>query len=199
MTAQSGGMRRPPHQRESDAQQGSCVQRWAHALSVASRLIPILLICSLSGCIAVHWRSQAGVVQHGGILRYSIVDTESARVFLTESIGLDLRLVSHDLGLSLGYRKYITVHSKPAGFPVQVQDGYCWIKESTADETGLYLRKILGADLGFTVMANGLTIGYSRASMIVGPTATESVITHIDFAEDDLHATQYTSHHGGPP
>lgn len=154
---------------------------------------------SLSGCIAVHWRDQTGAIQHGGILHFSIVDTESARVFLTESIGLDLRLASNDPGLSLGYRKYIAVHPKPAGVPVNAQGGYFWVKESTSDETGLYLKKIVGTDLGFNVISNGLTIGYDRTTVIVGPTPTESVITKIDFAEDDLRATHYTSQHGGLP
>lgn len=147
----------------------------------------------------MHWRDQTGGIQHGGVLHYSVVDTESARVFLTESIGLDLRIASHDPGISLGYRKYIAVHPKPADLPVNVQDGYFWVKESTSDETGLYLKKIVGADLGFTVIATGIRIGYDRTTVIVGPTPTESVITKIDFAEDDLRATHYTSQHGGPP
>lgn len=187
------------HERGSDLEKGQCVQQRAIKLSVATQLIPILLVFSLSGCIAVHWRDQTGGIQHGGVLHYSVVDTESARVFLTESIGLDLRLASNDPGLSLGYRKYISVHPKPAGLPANEQGGYFWVKESASDETGLYLKKIVGTDLGFNVISNGLTIGYDRATVIVGPTPTESVITKIDFIEDDLRATQYTSQHGGPP
>lgn len=166
----------------------------------ASRLISILLLVFFSGgCIAVHWRDQTGAIRHGGAFHYSIVNTESARVFLTESIGLDLRIAPNDPGLSFGYRKYITVHPKPAGLPANVQRGYFWVKESTSDEAGLYLKKIVGTDLGFNVISNGLTIGYDRTTTIVGPMPTESTITKIDFTEDDLRATQYTSQHGGLP
>ncbi|NOU08495.1 MAG: hypothetical protein HOO98_00535 [Nitrospira sp.] len=91
------------------------------------------------------------------------------------------------------------MHPKPAGLPASEHGGYFWVKESATDETGLYLKKIVGTDLGFNVISNGLTIGYDRTTVIVGPTPTESVITKIDFAEDDLRATQYTSQHGGPP
>jgi hypothetical protein len=178
------------HSENPQANGTTCYRDASHS-SATIRSILILAVLSLSGCVAVHWRDQAGNIQHSGALRYSIIETDSARIFLTESLGLDLRLAPYDPGLSVGYRKYLSVHPKPAGLPQDEQEGYFWIKESKPDVQGLYLLKVVGTDLGFNLLCNGFTIGYDRTTIIVGPTPTESVMTKIDFAEDNLYATHY--------
>jgi hypothetical protein len=164
--------------------------------SVTIRLILILAMLSLSGCIAVHWKDQAGNIQHSGTFRYSIIETNSAQIFLTESLGLDLRLVPYDPGLSVGYRKYVSVRQKPSRPPQDGQKGYFWIKEPKSEVEGLYLKKVVGTDFGFNLPSNGFTIGYDRTIVIVGPTPIKSVITKVDFTEDSLYATHYYSQQG---
>lgn len=175
--------------------------RLGHRISklrqIINGLAVTLLFLALNGCIALHWRGQDGSVQHSGALHYSIIDTDSARVFVTESFGLDLRLALNDPGLSLGYRKYISVQPKPNDIPRSEQDGYFWIKESTSDDGGLYLRKVIGTDLGFNTISNGLTIGYDRTTIVVGPPLNKSVTTKIDFSENDLKSTHYLLQPGG--
>lgn len=98
----------------------------------------------------------------------------------------------------MGYRKYISVQPKPNGIPRSEQDGYLWIKETSSDDAGLYLRKVVGTDLGFNTISSGLTVGYDRTTIVVGPTLNESVTTKIDFSEDNLNNTRYLIQPGGP-
>lgn len=158
---------------------------------LARPLICLLLSVLLSGCMSVHWRDNNGVVQHRGALRYSVIHTDSAHIFVQETIGLDLRLAFYDPGISLGYRKYIAVRPKPAGIPAGEVIGYFSVEDPVSEHAGLYFKKVYGTDLGFNLISNGLTLGYDRITVIVGPKANESVTTKIDFSEDDLPATRY--------
>lgn len=167
-----------------------------HAMPIRADLLSVPLIClllsvSLSGCIAVHWRDANGTVQHRGALHYSVIHTDSAHIFVQETIGLDLRLAFYDPGFSLGYRKYIAVRPKPAGIPAGEESGYFSVEDPVSEHAGLYFKKVYGTDLGFNLISNGLTLGYDRITVIVGPKRQESVTSHIDFSEDDLHATRY--------
>lgn len=151
----------------------------------------VISCLSLTGCIAIHWRDGDGTIQHRGALHYSVIDTDSARIFVLKTIGLDLRLSSYDPGISLGYRKYIAVQPKPKGFPVSEESGYFGVKDSVTDHAGLYFKKVYGTDSGFNLISYGLTVGYDRIIMIVGPKVDESVTTKIDFSEDDLSRTRF--------
>ena len=158
---------------------------------LARPLICLLLSVLLSGCISVHWRDANGTIQHRGALHYSVMHTDSAEIFVQETIGLDLRLAFYDPGVSLGYRKYIAVRPKPAGIPAGEESGYFSVEDPVSEHAGLYFKKVYGTDLGFNLISNGLTLGYDRITVIVGPNAQESVTTKIDFSEDDLYATRY--------
>lgn len=160
---------------------------------LASLSIPLLL----TGCIAIHWRDGAGKIQHRGALHYSIMNTPTAQIFVQETVGLDLRLASYDPGMSLGYRKYIAVQPKPDGLDVAEHEGYFRAEDPVTDHAGLYFKKVYGSDLGFNSISNGLTLGYDRITLIVGPKTNESVTSKIEFSEDDLPATLYLYQQGG--
>lgn len=157
----------------------------------------LLVVLSLQGCVAVHWQDAKGIVQHGGAIRYSMIDSLSAHVLMVQSLGLDLRFGSYDPGVSLGYRKYIAVHCHRSDNPSSSEDGMFWVADAASNESGLFFKKVVGAELGFGLLSNGLTVGYERTTVVVGPSVGESVTTKIDFWEDNLPATRYSSKPGG--
>lgn len=138
------------------------------------------------------------MIQHHGALRYSVINTESARILVQESFGLDLRLASYDPGMSIGYRKYIAVQPRPAGLPLGQEGGYFWIEDPVSNNAGLYFKKLYGTELGFNRISNGLALGYERITIIVGPKSTEAISAQIDFTEDELATTRYLSQPGEP-
>lgn len=161
-------------------------------------LVSLLLAgVSLGGCVAVHWQDAQGIVQHSGAIRYSMIDSPSAHVLLVRSLGLDLRFGSYDPGFSLGYRKYIAVHAPRSDSSRNSEDGALWVTDAASSESGLFFKKVVGAELGFSLISNGLTVGFERTTVVVGPSASESVTTKIDFSEDNLSATRYSSKPGG--
>lgn len=164
------------------------VRGWAYLLVVG-------LI--FGGCVAVHWKDAHGVVQHAGAIRYSVINSPQAHVLLVQSLGLDVRMGSYDPGLSLGYRKFIAVQPHRSEESAGNEDGMFWVTDAASGESGLFVKRMIGAELGFSVMSNGLTIGYEHTAVVVGPSGSESVTTKIDFAEDNLRATRYSSEPGG--
>ena len=76
--------------------------------------------------------------------------------------------------------------------------GYLWVEDSVTDHAGLYFKKVYGTDLGFNLISNGLTLGYDRITVIVGPKPDESVTSKIEFSEDDLPVTRFHQNKGGP-
>lgn len=160
-------------------------------------LIHCVVALSLAGCVAVHWEDEHGVLQHRGLLRYSMIHTPSARLFVQETFGLDLRFVSRDPGVSLGYRKYVAAQPQPSGSSAVDETGYFWAEDPVSNHAGLFFKKAYGGDVGPSLISNGLTLGYDRITLIVGPKAGESVITRIEFSEDALSATRYVSQQGG--
>lgn len=160
--------------------------------------VSLLLVgLSLGGCVAVHWKDAHGVVQHGGAIRYSVLNSPHAHVLLVQSFGLDVRVGSYDPGLSLGYRKFIAVQSHRSEDSTGNEDGVFWVTDAATSESGLFVKRVIGAELGFSLISNGLTIGYEHTAVVVGPTVRESVTTKIDFAENDLRVTRYSSEPGG--
>jgi hypothetical protein len=157
----------------------------------------LLIGLSLGGCVAVHWEDAHGVVQHGGAIRYSMINSPHAHVLLVQSIGLDVRVGSHDPGLSIGYRKVITVQPHRSEESTGNEDGMFCVTDAAPSESGLFVKRVIGAELGFSLISNGLMIGYEHTAVVVGPSVSESVTTKIDFAENDLHATRYSSEPGG--
>lgn len=172
--------------------------RFSRASSFLYFAICIMSCLSLTGCIAVHWRDGNGIIQHRGALHYSLIDTDSARIFVQSTVGFDIRLSSYDPGISLGYRKYIAVQPKPKGFPISEESGYFWVGDAVTDRAGLYFKKVYGAELGFNMISNGLTVGYGRMTVIVGPNANESVTSKIEFSADNLSDTRFHQDKGGP-
>ncbi len=147
--------------------------------------------------MAVHWKDAHGVVQHGGAIRYSVLNSPHAHVLLVQSFGLDVRVGSYDPGLSLGYRKFIAVQPHRSEDSTGNEDGVFWVTDAATSESGLFVKRVIGAELGFSLISNGLTIGYEHTAVVVGPTVRESVTTKIDFAENDLRVTRYSSEPGG--
>lgn len=155
----------------------------------------LLASVTLGGCVAVHWQDAHGDARHVGAIRYAVIDNDAAHILVIQSLGLDLRLGAFDPGVSFGYRKYIEVQQSRQS--AVNEDGVFWIRYSSSNESGLFYRKTLGGELGFSLVSNGLMVGYERTTVVVGPSVGESVTTKIDFSEDNLPATRYSSKPGG--
>ncbi len=152
----------------------------------------VLLLMSLGGCLSVQWEDKDGVVHSLGLLHYSVVDTESAQVFVHQTLGLDLRLTSFDGGITLGYRKYIAVQPcAEKGCVQKSSQGFFRAEDQVTKGAGLFLRKSLGTELGLNPTSNGLRLGLYKQTLIVGPTFGESNITKIDFYENAPDATTF--------
>ncbi len=147
--------------------------------------------------MAVHWKDGNGVMQHGGAIRYSVFNSPHAHVLLIQSFGLDVRVGSHDPGLSLGYRKSVAVQPHRSEDSTGKEAGVFWVTDAATSESGLFVKRVIGAELGFSLISNGLTIGYEHTAVVVGPSVREAVTTKIDFVENDLCATRYSSEPGG--
>lgn len=97
----------------------------------------------------------------------------------------------------MGYRKYIAAQPRPSGVPVTTTGGYFWVEDQVSDQASLLFKKVWGAELGFSLLANGLNLGGATTTVIMGPKAGESVTSKIHFDEDDLHATVLQQRRGG--
>lgn len=157
----------------------------------------LMVVLSLGGCVAVHWKDAHGVVQHGGAIRYSVINSPQAHVLLIQSLGLDVRMGLYDPGLSFGYRKFIAVQPYRSEESAGNEDGMFWVTDAAPSESGLFVKRVIGTELGFSLISNGLMIGYEHTAILVGPSVSESVTTKIDFTEDNLRATRYSSEPGG--
>lgn len=145
----------------------------------------------LTGCASVQWRDGNGHVQHFGVLSYKLEDTKTARILVLENFGLHIRVESSDPGFTFGYRKYIAVQPRPDHPSLGPKEGYFSLDDHVSSSAGLYFRKQLGIELGFGDLSDGLSIGYDRRTVILGPTAGESSVGKIDFYEEDLKKTVF--------
>lgn len=152
-------------------------------------VLTAVLCMSLTSCVSLEWKDGHGNIRHWGVLRYSFIDTDTARIFVQEAMGINLRLTSVDPGVSLGYRKYIAAQPRPPGVSVMTTGGYFWVEDQVSGQASLFFKKMWGAELGFSLLSNGLSLGRDTTTLIVGPKAGESVTSKIYFYEGDLHAT----------
>jgi hypothetical protein len=149
---------------------------------IVLRLLGFYLATSVIGCVSLQWRDSEGNIQSIGALSYSIVETQSARIFAQTAWGLNIRAMSEDGGLAIGYRRYIAVQPCAlGGCAGKPSEGTFRACDDVSKRAGLLFRKEVGLELGFGVLTNSLNIGYDKTMVIV----------KIDFSEDDLYATRF--------
>lgn len=156
-----------------------------------NEIVIAMVMIILSGCVSVHWKGESGVVQHGGILWYSLIDNENARIFLLKTLGLQLRFQMEDPGFNLGYRKYIAL-KPPIRFSTDeiINSGFFWVEDSVSDNASLQFKKQLGLEIGGAPLTNGLSLGYDQITVVQGPPNGGSVVSKIDFFANDLQRTR---------
>ncbi len=155
-------------------------------------LLGFYLTTSAIGCVSLQWKDHEGNIQSIGVLSYSIVETQSARIFAQTAWGLNIRAMFEDGGLTIGYRRYIAVQPCTLGGCMgKPSEGTFRASDDVSKRAGLLFRKEVGVELGVGTLTNSLSIGYDKTLAIVGPKPDEAVIVKIDFSEDDLYATRF--------
>lgn len=139
----------------------------------------------------MQWEGREGTLKNRGVLSYELIETKTAQVFVLENFGFHLRVDSIDPGFTVGYRKYIAVKPKPQNLPESNSGGYWSVEEDVSKNGGLFFRKDIGLNLGFSRLTEGFSLGYDRKVMIKGPKAGDSQIGRIEFSEKDVHATVF--------
>lgn len=139
-----------------------------------------------AGC-SFHWKNSQGDFQHSGFVYYKQTQTARAQTFELQTFGLQFRFFPEDSGLSLGYRKYISL-KPPLENQVDkdiVARGVFMTTETISKNAAMLFRKQLGLEFGSGLLINGMTLGYDK-SLIIGDSPNQvSMIKKIDFYENE--------------
>lgn len=161
-------------------------------IGLTANSLSALLLFFSSGCVSVQWRDGSGNLRSAGFIHQSSIDTGQAMVQVYRSAGLNVRLTSFDGGLTLGYRKQVSVHPcDTAGCIPGTQTAMFWTVDRGPQTEGLFNRQMFGAEIGIDPLQNGIRLGYNRQSIVFGPRTNQSFIAKIEFSESELSKTIY--------
>lgn len=160
------------------------------------RIIGLVALLYLSGC-SIHWQDRQGFIQHRGLLWYQTTVTDRIRFFELQTVGFQLRLQPDDPGVSLGYRKLITLSAPPEPANAPGSEQGLLVSRQPDSKAALQLTKQIGLEAGGGRLGQRFSLGYDRTVMIEGPKPGESSITKIDFREQQPLATSVFQMRGG--